>query len=82
MKLNEAIGEAIRAIRTEKQLNLRDVSERSYVSLGHLSGVEMGKKKPSTDTLEAIAKAFELSTIEFMGEIYDYMKENYEQEDR
>ena len=74
MRLNSAVGDTLRLLRTDRSLTLREVSKRSSVSLGHLSDIERGNKQASNQMLEAIAKGLEISTTELIGEVYDYMK--------
>ncbi|CAB4137678.1 HTH_XRE domain containing protein [uncultured Caudovirales phage] len=74
MRLSNAVGDTIRLLRTDRSLTLREVSERSKVSLGHLSEIEMGKKNASNEVLEAIAVGLDLSTTELIGEVHDYLK--------
>lgn len=56
MQFNVAIGDAIRAIRMEKGMTLRDLSAKSNTSLGYLSEIERGTKDASSLILECIAK--------------------------
>jgi transcriptional regulator with XRE-family HTH domain len=55
MKLNTALGSVIRDIRMEKGMTLRDLSNKSFISLGHLSDTERGTKNISPDLIEAVA---------------------------
>lgn len=55
----DAIGSAIRNLRKERGLNLRDLSRRSGLSTGFLSLVERGLSSPALTSLQAIAKALE-----------------------
>lgn len=79
MKLNDAIGDTLRSIRLEKNLTLRQVSAKGHVATGHISDVERGKKNASHDMLEAIAVGLDISTLELIGEIYEYLG-SHEQE--
>lgn len=77
MKLSVAIGGALRDIRTEQGLTLRQVSAKCFVSLGHLSEVERGIKDASTDLLEQISsKGLGLSNAEFLTEVCNYLQGN------
>lgn len=55
MKLNEAIGDVLRELRMERRLTLSELSERSFVSLAHISDVERGVKSISSELLESLA---------------------------
>jgi hypothetical protein len=78
MKLGNAIGDTIRILRTDKSLTLRQVSDKSSVSLGHLSEIEKGKKNASNEVLEAIAFGLDITTTRLMGEIYTYLDDRDE----
>lgn len=76
MKLREAVGGTIRKIRKEQGLSLREVSSRRYIALGYLSELERGQKDASSEVLENIANALDLTTLELLKEIYDYLEEH------
>lgn len=75
MKLQTAVGHTIRRIRTEQGLTLREAAGRKFISIGHWSEVETGKKDASTDMLEHMANALDLTTAELIKEIYEYLEE-------
>ena len=54
------LGEVIRARRKDQGRSLRDVAAAARVSLGYLSEVERGRKKPSSELLAAICEALDL----------------------
>ena len=55
MDLLSAIGETLRATRTERGLTLRQVAEGAHVSISYLAEIERGEKDPSSRVLESIA---------------------------
>jgi transcriptional regulator with XRE-family HTH domain len=61
----QAIGAAIRELRLQHGLTLRDLSQRSGLSSGFLSLVERGLASPALTSLSAIAKALgvEMATL-------------------
>ena len=65
----------MRELRLSKNLTLRQVASKSNVSLGHLCDIERGESNASNDILEAIAKGLDVTTVELVGEIYEYLKE-------
>lgn len=69
MKLQNAIGETIRELRHEKKLTLRELSDVSFVSLGHLSEVERSVKLATPELLECIAFGLEIPTWKFLMEV-------------
>ncbi|NAZ37814.1 helix-turn-helix domain-containing protein [Rubellimicrobium sp. CFH 75288] len=50
-------GEAVRELRAAKQLTLRELAERTDLSVGYLSQVERGLSNPSVSAVQAIAGA-------------------------
>ena len=76
MKLQTAIGATVRKIRTEQGLTLREAAGRKYISIGHWSEVETGKKGASSELLECMANALDLTTSELLKEIYNYLEEH------
>ena len=59
--LRSHIGTALRAARIEQGRTLRDVAKSARVSLGYLSEVERGHKEASSELLNAICSALDLS---------------------
>ena len=55
MKLNVAMGSVLRDIRMEKNMTLRQLSNKSFVSIAHISDAERGQKNVSADLIEALA---------------------------
>jgi transcriptional regulator with XRE-family HTH domain len=76
MKLQTAIGATVRKIRMEQGLTLREAAGRRYISIGHWSEVETGKKGASSELLECMANALDLTTTELLKEIYTYLEEH------
>lgn len=66
MRFHEAIGEVIRDERLALGLTLREVSANGYVSMGHLSDVENGRKEGSSVFIEAVAKSIGLEPYELI----------------
>ena len=60
MDLLSAIGETLRAIRTERGLTLRQVAEGAHVSISYLAEIERGEKDPSSRVLESVAGGLEI----------------------
>ena len=58
--LLSAIGETLRAIRTERGLTLRQVAEGAHVSISYLAEIERGEKDPSSKVLESVAGGLEI----------------------
>jgi transcriptional regulator with XRE-family HTH domain len=77
MKLNNAIGHVLREIRLGKRLTLSQVSEKSFVSLGHISDTERGAKNISPDLLEALAFALDTPSYKIVARASEIMRESY-----
>lgn len=60
----ELVGEELHRERTARGERLTDVAERAGVSMQYLSEVERGLKDPSSEMLQAIAGALDLSVRE------------------
>ena len=67
--LREAVGSSLRAARTEQSRTLRDVAREARVSLGYLSEVERGQKEASSELLNSICKALELSLLTVISDV-------------
>ncbi len=66
--MREAIGSALRRVRTGRRRTLRDVSRRARVSLGYLSEVERGRKEASSELLAAICEALDVTLPDVLSE--------------
>jgi len=75
VSLRNAVGGTLHTIRQEKQMTLRALSSKSKVALGYISEIEHGRKEPSAGVIEALAFGLDLSTTDFIGEVYEYLKE-------
>lgn len=68
MRFYEALGEVIREQRLAKGLTLRDVCKTGFVSMGHLSDVENGRKEGSSVFIEAVANGLGVNTYDLIIE--------------
>lgn len=59
--LRTHIGNSLRAARVDQRRTLRDVAKAARVSLGYLSEVERGHKEASSELLNSICSALNLS---------------------
>ncbi|ORV07821.1 transcriptional regulator ClgR [Mycobacterium celatum] len=64
--LREVIGDVLRRARTSQGRTLREVSDAARVSLGYLSEVERGRKEASSELLNAICDALDVSLSELL----------------
>ena len=63
------LGKRIKRARTERDLTLKQVEERSGVSATHISQIERGLTSPTIGALQKLSKAFELETSYFLEDI-------------
>jgi transcriptional regulator with XRE-family HTH domain len=62
-----AIGGMLKSLRTEAKLSLDQLAQRSRVSRGMLSQIELGRSVPTITVLSRIAAAFELPAAAFLS---------------
>ena len=75
------VGEYIQKIREDRGMLLRDVSEKSGISIAEISRVENGKRlKPSPDVLRALAGAL-LADYSHLMKLAGYSEEIHEDGD-
>ncbi len=67
--LQQTMGAAIRRLRRERELTLKELAERSILSVVYLGEIERGKKYPSPVTLERLAEALDLTTPDLLERI-------------
>jgi DNA-binding XRE family transcriptional regulator len=60
----EAIGEQLRAERTERAERIADIAARAGVAPQYLSELERGRKDPSSEVLSAVSGALGLSVLQ------------------
>ena len=60
----EAVGEQLRAERTDRGERIADVAARAGVAPQYLSELERGRKDPSSEVLSAVSGALGLSVVE------------------
>ena len=55
------LGDHLRAIRREHKLTLKNLSQRADLSVPYLSDIERGVVNPSVETVQKIAKAYDMT---------------------
>ncbi|MGX4600359.1 helix-turn-helix domain-containing protein [Faecalimicrobium sp. JNUCC 81] len=63
--MKEDIGLKIKQLRTNKNMTLKDLSEKTSLSIGFLSQLERGLTSIATDTLQTIAEVFDVELSYF-----------------
>lgn len=61
------LGEKIRAIRKDKKLTLKDLTQLVGLSKSTVSDIECGKANPSITTLEKLSKAFNMNVDDILN---------------
>lgn len=69
--MREMLGETLRELRMSESLTLRQVSADARVSLGYLSEVERGQKEASSELLNAICGALDVSLADVLRRVGD-----------
>ena len=64
--LLSAIGDTLRAERTEQGLTLKQVAEGAHVSVSYLAEIERGEKDPSSRVLESIARGLDVEISDLL----------------
>src|SRR5215216_1647366 len=67
--LLSAIGETLRAERTERGLTLKQVAEGAHVSVSYLAEIERGEKDPSSRVVENIARGLDMEVSDLLVRI-------------
>jgi transcriptional regulator with XRE-family HTH domain len=67
--LRQALGEALRRVRTGQQRTLREVAARARVSLGYLSEIERGRKEASSELIASICDALEVPLSAVLSDV-------------
>lgn len=64
--LRTKLGRLTRELRISRNMTQEEVGKSAGLTIGHVSLIENGKSNFTLDTLEGIAKAFNLTPVEFL----------------
>jgi transcriptional regulator with XRE-family HTH domain len=67
--LRTHIGSTLRHARISQGRTLRDVAKSARVSLGYLSEVERGQKEASSELLNSICQALDLTLLSVISDV-------------
>ena len=67
--MRHAIGSVLRRLRTERGATLRELSERSRISVPYLSEIERGRKEASSEILAALCRVLDVTERELLPEV-------------
>ena len=69
MLLRHAIGATLRRIRLDRSLTLRTVADDARISMPYLSEIERGRKEASSEILEVICRALDMTVLDLLREV-------------
>jgi transcriptional regulator with XRE-family HTH domain len=72
--VRKLLGEVLKDIRLDQGLTLRELSEKSAISLGYISEIERGKKEVSSEVMFSLCKALDVPLSQVFGEVTTEMK--------
>ncbi|MDW8059611.1 MAG: helix-turn-helix transcriptional regulator [Thermomicrobium sp.] len=70
-RLRETIAGFLARARAQRGWTLRQLAERSGLSVAYVSELEHGRKLPTLEALEQLARAYELPLAEFLRALAD-----------
>jgi len=62
------IGKRLRFLRKSKNMSIYKISKDTGISQNHISGIELGKRQPSIDTLSRLIKPLGITLVELFNE--------------
>ena len=65
------LGEHLRFIRRKRKLTLKDLSQRADLSVPYLSDLERGVVNPSIESLQKVAKAYNMKVQDLFTGVED-----------
>ena len=82
VRANDLFAEILKQLRRKKKLNQKQFANKIFVSPSAVSQYETGRTMPSRETLERIAKYFDVSTDYLLGtspiaEIEEMLNQDY-----
>lgn len=68
--LRELLGDILRRKRSERGRTLREVADDARMSLAYVSEVERGRKEPSSEILNALCGALDITILDLVGDAH------------
>ena len=68
------LGDHLRSIRKERKLTLKDLSQRANLSVPYLSDIERGVVNPSVETVQKVAKAYNMTFTDLFNGVEEVGK--------
>jgi transcriptional regulator with XRE-family HTH domain len=75
MLYRTALGIVLRDLRTEQDLQLRDVANKAYISYGYLSEIERGKKEVTSGIMFKLCEALGSNVPDVLNQVSTLMRE-------
>ena len=66
VNINQKLGNNIREVRKQKQLTQEELAYKAQLDYSYINQIENGKRNPSMDAVERIAKALGMKTKELI----------------
>lgn len=63
------LAERLRELRNQHAKRLKDVADAAGISVPYLSDLERGRTNPSMETLQALARAYQMSLQDLIGPV-------------
>jgi len=68
-KTSKIVGRNVATIRAQRKMTQSILAKRSKINQPRISAIEKGVGNPTTETIEAVAKALKVPVIELFQEI-------------
>jgi transcriptional regulator with XRE-family HTH domain len=75
MLYRTALGIVLRDLRIERDLRMRDVATKSYMSYSYLSEVERGKKEITSGVMFKLCEALDTNVPDVLDQVSTLMRE-------
>jgi len=75
MLYRTALGIVLRDLRIERDLRMRDVANKAYISYGYLSEVERGKKELTSGIMFKLCEALDTNVPDVLNQVSNLMRE-------
>jgi transcriptional regulator with XRE-family HTH domain len=69
IEVKMTLGMKLKVLRISKNMDLKDVSKKSGISIAEISNIENDKNKPQIATIKKLAEAFDYD----YNQLYDYL---------
>lgn len=69
MEPDQALGQALRSLRTKRKWSQTDLALRSDVDRNYISLIELGRNSPSVRLLFKLCEALDIATSDFLRDV-------------